>query len=148
MAVANRAQTGRIWRASQSLTILASMLLVAPAWAVRSNLRSDLPKLEQMGHYEEALFYRRSTIDMIMAIHVAWSGAPYDPAMDGLYHETRVDRRYWNLIYNQRDGKLWAYDTSRLSFTMDARILSSPALWRGKLYIGTMACFACIGGSE
>lgn len=75
---------------------------VPPARALRANLRADLDRLEQMGHYEEALFYRKSTQDMILAVHVAWSGAPYDPRMDGLYHEARTDRRYWNLVNGQK----------------------------------------------
>lgn len=82
--------------------VLLGGMTASPAHALRANLRGDLTRLEELGHYEEALFYRRSTMDMILAIHVAWSGAPYDPAMDALFFETRTDRRYWNLANNQK----------------------------------------------
>ncbi|MCY2955110.1 MAG: PA14 domain-containing protein [Planctomycetota bacterium] len=77
-------------------------LCASPAHALRANLRGDLARLEEMGHYEEALFYRQSTVDMVLAIHVAWSGAAYDPAMERIFGETRTDRRYWNLINHQK----------------------------------------------
>lgn len=79
----------------------------------------DMKRLEELGHYERALFYRKSTMDMVLALHVPWAGAPYDPQMDGVYDqldriygsgkrtqqrtvETRVDRRYWGIINGQK----------------------------------------------
>jgi hypothetical protein len=83
--------------------LLAALVLTpASAWALRSNLRGDLDRLEQMGHFDEVLFHRRSTMDMVLAIHVAWSGAAYDPAMDSVYFETRTDRRFWNIVHGQK----------------------------------------------
>lgn len=75
-----------------------------PALALRANMHRDLGKLEQMGRYEEALFIRRSTMEMVLALHCRWSGAPYDPAMDRVLGmtETRTDRRYWNIVNDQR----------------------------------------------
>ena len=87
---------------NRSSTILAAALALSvfssPALAVRGNMRRDLAKLEQMGHFEEALFYRQSTRDVMLAIHIPWSGAAYDREMDTVFGETRVDRRYWNLV--------------------------------------------------
>ena len=79
----------------------------------------DIQRLEELGHYEQALFYRRCTMDLILALHAPWAGAPYDPQMDGLYAEldriygdgqrtqhqwveTRVDRRYWNIVHHHK----------------------------------------------
>ena len=90
-----------------------------PLYALRANMMKDLKRLEDMGHYEQVLFYRKSTMDMVMALHVQWAGAPYDARMDGVYAnldhiygsgektrhrqvETRVDRRYWNLVNSQK----------------------------------------------
>ena len=101
-----------------AVALLIVALAASSAYALRSNMIKDVTRLEEMGRYEEALFYRRSTMDMVTALHAAWSGAPYDPQMDGLYPqldriygtgaktnnqmvETRVDRRYWNLVHNQ-----------------------------------------------
>jgi len=82
--------------------VAAVPLACSVAHALRPNLRSDLQQIEKLGRYEEALFFRRSTMDMILAVHVAWSGAPYDPAMDGWIGETRTDRRYWNMVNGQK----------------------------------------------
>jgi len=90
-----------------------------PAYALRANMVQNVQRLEEMGHYEQALFYRRSSMDMVMALHVAFAGAPFDPQMDGVYRqldaiygsgrttqhqlvETRVDRRYWGIVNNQK----------------------------------------------
>lgn len=99
--------------------LLLVCLSARPSYALRANMMKDLKRLEDMGQYEMALFYRRATRDMVMALHVAWAGAPYDPQMDGVYGqldriyaagrrtrpqpvETRVDRRYWGIINSQK----------------------------------------------
>ncbi|MBM4041386.1 MAG: hypothetical protein FJ290_23030, partial [Planctomycetes bacterium] len=93
-------------------------LAAPPALAVRTNVTRDLQRLIAAGQYEEALFFLRSTLDMTLALHAAWSGAPYDPQMDGVYPqfpriygpgqhfgvEVRVDRRYWGIILNQQQA--------------------------------------------
>ncbi|MCG3179937.1 MAG: hypothetical protein BIFFINMI_02287 [Phycisphaerae bacterium] len=91
---------------SLHIALLAGLLAAeasSPAWALRANTHRDLDKLEKMGHYEEVLFARMSTRDMVLAVHAAWAGAPYDPRMDGVLGmtETRVDRRFWDIINNQ-----------------------------------------------
>jgi hypothetical protein len=101
-------------------TAVLVVALAAPrAEALRTNMLKDVQRLEELGRHEEALFYRRSTMDLILAIHVPWSGAPYDPQMDGVYREmdrlygnpsgaqhqlveTRTDRRYWNIVHYQK----------------------------------------------
>jgi len=105
-------------------TCVAAMLLdlaiaPSPTYAVRSNMVKDIPRMEELGQYQQALFYRKSTMDMVLALHVPWAGAPYDPEMDGFYREldriygtgqrtqhqlveTRVDRRYWGIVNHQK----------------------------------------------
>lgn len=89
------------FRASLAAALLIA-LCTSSAHALRANLRGDLARLEEMGHFEEVMFYRQSTVDMVLAVHVAWSGAAYDPAMERIFGETRTDRRYWNLINHQK----------------------------------------------
>jgi hypothetical protein len=84
------------------LAVLLIFLCVSPAMGLRANLRQDMAKLEEMGRFEEALFYRRSSMDMILAVHVAWSGAAYDGEMDKFVFAPRVDRRYWNMVHDQK----------------------------------------------
>ena len=94
-------------------------LTASPLYALRANMMKNLERLEDMGHYERVLYYRKSTMDMVMALHVQWSGVAYDPQMDEIYDqldnvygtgektrhrqaETRIDRRYWNLVNGQK----------------------------------------------
>ncbi len=117
------------WGARAMAALLAVCSAAAPAYAVRTNVIRDLQRLIATGQYEEALFYLRSTLDMTLALHAAWSGAPYDPQMDGVYPqldrvygpgqhvqmETRVDRRYWGIINNQRKAVAEVMAKARLS---------------------------------
>lgn len=118
--MSSRPKHSRLALLSGIAAALAVLAVPAPrAQALRGNIRRDLARLEQMGHYEQVLFYRRSTADMVTALHAAWSGAPYDRRMDGVYPmldriygsgrrtrhqmvETRVDRRYWGSVHSQR----------------------------------------------
>ena len=104
------------------VALVAALVVTATplAGALRANMLKDLDRLERLGHYEQALFYRMSSRDMVRSLHAAWSGAPYDPQMDGVYRElgrlfgagrrtrhqlseTRTDRRYWSIIHGQQD---------------------------------------------
>ena len=102
----------------RSLAILA-MLLIAlcsmPALALRANLGTDFQQLEALGRYEDLLFLRRSTMDMVLAVHVAWSGVPYDRDMDKFVFETRVDRRYWNFVNGQKREITALLDKAKLT---------------------------------
>ncbi len=83
------------------LLIVVVCVYSSPALAVRGNMRRDIGRLEQMGRFDEVLFYRQSTRDVMLAIHIPWSGVAFDPAMDKPFFETRVDRRYWNMVHGQ-----------------------------------------------
>ena len=113
----NTRQSTWVRRGVAAVGMLAA--LSSPLYAVRTNMIKDPDRLEQMGQFEQALFYRKSTMDMVLYLHAAWAGAPYDPEMDGYYAqldriygngqrtrhqvmETRVDRRFWNIINGQR----------------------------------------------
>jgi len=102
-----------------AVAMLLTLASAPPSYALRANMLKDLQRLEELGHYERVLFYRKSTMDMVLALHVAWAGAPYDSRMDGVYAqldniygtgkrtrhrmvETRVDRRYWGIINSQK----------------------------------------------
>jgi len=108
-----------LWFSVSGAALLILGVAASPLYALRANMMKDLKRLEDMGHYEQVLFYRKSTMDMVMALHVQWAGAPYDRRMDGVYAqldniygtgkktrhrqvETRVDRRYWNLVNAQK----------------------------------------------
>jgi len=108
-----------LWLNISGAVLLFIGLAAPKLYALRANMMKDLKRLEDMGHYEQVLFYRKSTMDMVMALHVQWAGAPYDQRMDGVYAqldhiygtgkktrhrqvETRVDRRYWNLVNGQK----------------------------------------------
>lgn len=84
------------------LALILLGLLPGRAQALRANFSGDLQRLEEMGQFEEALFLRQSSMHMILAVHAAWAGVAYDPAGDRLYFQTRLDRRFWNLINSQK----------------------------------------------
>ncbi|NQT86272.1 hypothetical protein HQ560_05865 [bacterium] len=106
----------------RAVTLLLVVVLPAsPVYALRANMLKDMDRLEKMGHYEEVLFYRRSSMDMVLALHCPLGGLAFDPAMDQVYpqldriygtgrktrhqqSETRVDRRYWGIVNGQRDA--------------------------------------------
>lgn len=108
-----------LWVCISSAVLLFAELVTPPLYALRANLMKDLKRLEDMGHYEQVLFYRKSTMDMVRALHVQLSGVPFDPRMDEVYTqlnriygtgseanqqgaETRLDRRYWNMVNGQK----------------------------------------------
>jgi len=112
-----RRHLGKTWARDTAGAVLIVALAASPLYALRTNMLKDITRLEELGRYEEALFYRRASMDLILALHVPWAGVPYDPAMDGLYPEldriygagqqrqhqwmeTRVDRRYWNIVHH------------------------------------------------
>ena len=107
------------WVCISSAVPLFAEFVAMPLYALRANLMQDMERLENMGHYEQVLFYRKSTMDMVRALHVQLSGIPFDPRMDEVYTqlnriygtgseanqqgaETRIDRRYWNMVNGQK----------------------------------------------
>ena len=95
-----------------------ALLAARPAHAIRTNAGADLAQLVAQGRFAEALFYRQSSLTMVLAVHAAWAGVIYDERMDGLYNgldrlynnhrdsqhegvEPRLDRRYWSIVFSQ-----------------------------------------------
>jgi len=121
---------------------LGAVVLVAaapPLFALRANMTRDLKRLEQMGHYEQVVYYRKSSMDMVTALHARLSGIAFDPQMDGVYREldrlfgngqrtrhqlveTRVDRRYWNVVDGQRRALVDLLAKAKLTPVLSQRL--------------------------
>ena len=120
------------------LAVLAASLT---AYAVRANwgVRQQGPRLEKMGHHEDAAFYYRAALDFWTTLQQLWMEAVYDPQVDDIYqryirifgtdhgfrgadHEEWQDNEEECLLFQNRDGAARNVEKGKFSAAARARL--------------------------